>query len=144
MKKTAMLVAIVSLSATLMVPARSSGWAREVKQAYSITAGYVSDSSEGYLSLGPNWVVLKPRRGENRVSLSIADAAGGPVLGKVYFWQTDRRAWSDREVEFCTKTDRSIPLRANEKVYVGAFIGSCAEGATSVVTTGTVTARFSH
>lgn len=144
MKKLPALLAVGLVSASFIAPAQSSGWSREVKQPYSIAAGYVSDSSEGSATLGPNWVVFKPRRGENRVSLSISDAAGGPVLGKVYFWRTDGRGWSDREVEFCTETDRSIAFRANEKVYVGAFIGSCANGSASVVTTGTVTARFSN
>lgn len=142
MRKLATILAAGLVAAALLSPANAADTRRTVTETYSITSGFVAGSTEGSIQIGTNWAIFTPRAGETHVSLSIADATGRPVLGKVFFWDSTRRGWADRDAEFCAATDRPLRVGPHDKIYVGAYLGTCANGTLSVVTTGTITATF--
>lgn len=137
MKKAATAATVLALAGALLSPASAIPSERTVTEPYSMPSGYghyVTITAEG------NWAIFEPRAGERRVTFSIQDELGGPVLGKVFFWEGDR--WAEREPKFCGATKKPLRVKPSETVYVGAFFGDC-NGAQSVATTGTVTATFS-
>lgn len=145
MKRWISIVATAGIIVTsLGTPAFAIPDDRTVTKTYSMTAGFVSGSTEGSVSAGTNWAIFKPRAKERFVSLSIEDATGGPVLGRVEIWDMRTASWSDRGSFFCTETQRPLRIKAYEKLYVGAYLGSCPDGSFSLVTTGTITATFSR
>jgi hypothetical protein len=136
MRKVATILAAGLVAASLLSPANAADTRRTVTETYSITSGFLTGSTQGSIQIGTNWALFTPRAGETHISLSIEDASGRPVLGKVFF------VGSDRDTEFCSATDRPLRVRAGDDIYVGAYIGTCADGTVSVVTTGTITATF--
>lgn len=85
--------------------------------------------------LGNNWTTFKVRSGERKVSFSISDASGRPVLGHVHVNREDKR-------DFCGSTNKPIRVSPGDEIYVGAMLGVCGNGETSGATTGTITATF--
>ena len=142
MRKVATILAAGLVAASLLSPANAADTRRTVTETYSIMSGFISGNSQGSFQIGTNWAIFTPRAGETHISLSIEDATGGPVVGRVFFFNAGR--WSDREAEFCSATDRPLRVRPGDDVYVGAYLGTCSDGTLSLVTTGTITATFSR
>jgi hypothetical protein len=142
-KRFSVVAAALLTVATFGAPGSATPAERTVTESYSMTSGFISWSSEGSIQMGTNWTTFIPRPGERTVSLSIDDAAEGPVVGRVFFWNTQRQNWAARDAKFCSATGRPLRVRPHEHVYVGAYIGQCDSGEISVVTTGTITATFS-
>ena len=88
-----------------------------------------------YSQWSGNLKVIKTKRSEETMSISVDDAAGGTVAGSVY----QRGSVVDR---FCGSED-NIQLPGGKEVIVEIYAGLCqGENKASVVTQGTITATF--
>lgn len=93
----------------------------------------------GTLSFYSEWTgnlkVIKTKRTEDTMSISVEDAAGGTVAGAVY----QGGSVVDR---FCGPKD-DIQLPGGKEVIIEIYAGLCqGENKASVVTQGTITATF--
>jgi hypothetical protein len=135
MPKISSLLAVGVLAASISAPSLAAGGERTVTKSYTITRGQIHVSSgEADLWMGTQAEFFRPRAGEHRVTFSLTDTTGRPVLGHVEM--------EGGVTEFCSTTPSPIRVTPGEEIAVHAIFGPCADSF-STVTEGTITATFS-
>ena len=78
-------------------------------------------------------------RGERYASLQVSDASGQAVWGSIYLMPGGTNIG-----QFCSSTEEPVPTLEATEILVHVIPGTCADGTSSVVTTGTVKAVLSR
>lgn len=147
-KKVLLGLLSAALGLSLLMPAAGAApiGPRSVEEAYDSFSGVVLPNAEAHQSLVMDGVVFfKPLPGERHVSLAITDAAGGEIFAGVFLDRNGDGYYRGNRVEFCGSTTAPLLLpRKTAQIAVELYQGTCPAGTPSVVTNGTVTARFTR
>lgn len=107
---------------------------RDVSRPYNMDRAMVHGSdSDPYLGTQPEF--FRSEKGERWVVVSLEDATGHPVAGRVEV--------GDKVFAFCATTPEPIRVRPEKRIAVSATMGLCGMGP-SVVTEGTISVTFSR
>ncbi len=112
----------------------ASETSREVSRDYTMERG-MTHGSDSDPWVGTQPVFFRSDKGERRAVVSLEDASGLPVAGRVEV--------GDKVFTFCATTPQPIRVRPQERIAVSATMGLCGTGS-SVVTKGTISVTFSR
>lgn len=145
MRRLLALAAAVTMLATVAAPAVGAAdrAPRRVEEVPYLTPALGAHLGAAYgwyydceLQLGCSIVPVE--KGDRWVRLEVVDQAGADVYGAVY-----TMPGGEHYLDFCTSTDRWIPVRPGMELLVHILPGFCPDGATpSTPTTGKVRATF--
>lgn len=136
-------IATAALAVAALVASAPAVGARNPKSRSQtleyVGGGFTSGNDRSTaVRVGDNVGAVEFRGGPERfVSIEIVDAHGLPVTGVV-------TQPNDAGTHICGATPEPIPIRPFRKVTVFLMNGACSGAAASLVTTGTVTATFTH
>lgn len=141
MKKLIALSTVALLAAA--APASGAGKAREVTEEYTMSSGAFVGHGEAHWTLGADYVRFVAERGERWVTLEVDDSTDQPVRGHVHI-DVDGDGKLDRQLDFCGTTATPIAVKPGTVIEVGTIVGLCDDMSPSIVTEGTITARFTR
>ena len=138
-----LVVFLLSCSWIMIGAAADARNPRTLSKSYTGFGGFVVNGTSVTTRVldQPPSVVFPARRGERSVSVQVSDKAGASVRGTVGI-DIDGDQDPDGYVDFCGKTTRPVPIPNRAIVIVDVYMGTCMNGEPSVVTTGSVTAKF--
>ena len=140
MNKLTATIATALIAVSMAAPAAARAESREVTQEYTMANGAFVGHGEAHWTLGAEYAVFRPERGERQVSITADDAVGEAVRVHVHVY---RHGKLDAQLDFCGSTDEPIKIQPGSFIEVGTIMGVCDNNTPSIVTEGMITATFS-
>ena len=98
----------------------------------------------GYCAGFPECIEFPTTAKDKYIKVKVADTSGQKVVGYIDQGDTDGDGIGDLVHKFCGEHSMAVPITSGVPVGVNIYPGTCDDGSTAAVTTGTIKVTFSN